>query len=184
MSSTLSLLAPAPDVYERLRKEVLKQLNHHVEKDWGIYELGEHTYAGWLVMEACNWGMDCPDWSDYQNFPESWFIQRAVSRARDWFKREMRRREKEDEYARLGDQALTDEVFGDEDGRSRGNEVARLVKALEGPQRQVIDARFYGGSSGKNLPWGEVAFLLGMNERRAKYLCSQALGELRFWLGA
>lgn len=178
VSSCLALRSPPPDVHERLRAEVLERLKRWVRNGWGIYDLNDDDWTGWLLQEAVDEGMDCADWDDFETLPESWFVTRAESRGRDWFKREMRRRDFEGKYARVANQALTAEVFGAEDGGGRGGEAARLVRALETPQRQVIEARIY-----KDLPWKAVAASLGVNERRAKYLYKLALAELRFWLG-
>ena len=178
---------------EAVGREVERRLRADCGDGW---VLSTHTRR--LLADAVDFGMGEAflHWRDYVEHPEGFrrITRRATDKAKTWLDREKRRRHTEGR-AWFDAMALAGAMYGRDDValptdaadvpvlvQLELEQLRRLVDALDKPERQVVEARYWHGEPGKNLPWREVAEIVGKNVRTVRAAHARALDELRSWM--
>jgi DNA-directed RNA polymerase specialized sigma24 family protein len=151
-----------------------------------------------LLAEAVDVGMGEAGlhWREYVEHPDGFkrAARRATDRAKRWLRREKKRRHTEDR-AWVDAMALAGAMYGRDDValptdaadvpvlvQLELEQLRRLVDALDKPERVVVEARYWHGEPGRNLPWQDVARIVGRGVRTVRETHARALDELRAWM--
>lgn len=178
---------------EAVGREVERRLRADCGDGWVL-----STHTSRLLVEAVDHGMGeaMLHWREYVDHQEGFrrAARRATDRAKRWLRREKARRQIEDSAVRSA-LALSGAVYGREDVglpddaadipilvQLELDQLRRLVEALDKPERVVIEARYWQGEPGKNLPWLDVSRVTGKSVKTVRAAHARALGELRSWM--
>jgi len=178
---------------EAVGREVERRLRADCGDGWVLSTLTRR-----LLAEAVDHGMGeamlC--WRDYIDHPEGFrrAARRATDRAKTWLRREKARRRIEEQGV-FGALALAGAMYGHDDVALPDSaadvpvlvqleleQLRRLVGALDKPERLVIEARYWQGPPGNNLPWRDVAEIVGKNPKTVRAMHTRAMNELRSWM--
>lgn len=156
--------------------------------------LSSHTRR--LLAEAVDFGMGEAflHWRDYVDHPEGFrrISRRATDKAKTWLAREKARRGFEEQSV-FNTMTLAGAMYGRVEMVMPGahvpvlvqldlEQLRRLVAALDKPERLVVEARYWHGKAGSNLPWRDVARTVGHSMRTVRATHTRALDELRSWM--
>jgi len=178
---------------EAVGREVERRLRADCGEGW---VLSTHTRR--LLAEAVDVGMGEAGlhWREYVEHPDGFkhAARRATDRAKRWLRRERKRRQKEGQ-GWLAAMALAGAMYGREDValpedaadlpvlvQLELEQLRRLIEALDKPERLVVEARYWCGEPGRNLPWPDVARAVGRSPRTVRTIHARALDELRSWM--
>lgn len=178
---------------EAVGQEVERRLRADCGDGW---VLSRQTAS--LLRDAVDHGIGeaALSWREYVDNPDGFRLasRRATDRAKSWLRREKARRRIE-ERSFLSTLALAGALFGREEValpesaadvpglvQLELEQLRRLVDALDKEARLVIEARYWHGEPGKNLPWADVATVVGKSTRTVRSIHGRALAELRSWL--